>query len=248
MATLSLQQLCVRQFEIFNRICNSVENLKKLGKEKINRVNIELCPDTLRKNWNTFQGNHLIILSQSYESTENNDYFTRDCYEFSEESFLNSAAYMSTLLEELPQNATLNTSRAVQQASSTRKLPNIEVPIFSGNFSDWLEFNDLFNATIIKDERLLNVEKLQQLKTHVRGEAAVLDHNFEIAWKKFDDYYTNKRRPISMYVSHLLYILSVTSESPSELESLLNGMVNILSALEQLNEWLDRLRHRTAYQ
>ena len=241
MATLSLPQLCARQFEIFNRICNSVENLKKLGKEKINTVNIELRLDTLRKNWNTFQENHLIILSQRYESTENIDYFTRDCYGLSEESFLNSAAYMSTLLEELPQNATPNTSRAVQQASSTRKLPNIEVPTFSGNFSDWLEFKDLFNPTIIKDERLLNVEKLQQLKTHVRGEAAdmlktvqVLDHNFETAWKKLDDHYTNKRRLISMYVSHLLDIPSVTSESPSELKSLLSGTVNILSALEQL--------------
>ena len=37
-----------------------------------------------------------------------------------------------------------------------------------------------------------------------------------------------------MYVSHLLDIPSVTSESPSELKSLLNGTVNILSALEQL--------------
>ena len=62
----------------------------------------------------------------------------------------------------------------------------------------------------------------------------VLDHNFEIAWKKLDDHYTNKRRLISMYVSHLLGIPSVTSESPSELKSLLNGTVNILSALEQL--------------
>ena len=240
MATLSLPQLCARKFEIFNRICNSVENLKKLEKEKINRVNVELRLDTLI-NWNTFQENHLIILSQRYETTENIDYFTRDCYGLSEESFLNSAAYMSTLLEELPQNATPNTSRAIQQTSSTRKLPNIEIPTFSGNFSDWLEFKDLFNATIIKDEQLLNVEKLQQLKTHVRGEAVdmlktiqVLDHHFESAWKKLDDHYTNKRRLISMYVSHLLDIPSVTSESPSELKSLLNETVNILSALEQL--------------
>ena len=203
MATLSLPQLCAHHFEIFNRICNLVENLKKLGKKKINRVNIELRLDTLRKNWNTFQENHLIILSQRYESTENIDYFTWDCYRSSEESFLNSAAYMSMLLEELPQNATPDTSRAVQQASSTRKLPNIEVPPFFGNFSDGLEFKDLFNATIIKDERLLNVEKLQQLKTRVRGDAAdmlktiqVLDHNFEIAWKKLGDHYTNKCRLI----------------------------------------------------
>ena len=39
-----------------------------------------------------------------------------------------------------------------------------------------------------------------------------------------------------MYVSHLLDIPSVTSESPSELKTLLNGTVKILSALEQLKQ------------
>ena len=225
MATLSLPQLCARQFEIFKRICNSVDKLKKLGKEKINRVNIELRLDKLRKNWNTFQENHLIIFSQRYESTENIDYLTRDCYGLSEESFLNSAAYTSTLLEELPQNATPNASRVVQQASSTRELPNIEVPTFSGNFSDWLGFKDLFNATIIKKScSSVREEAVDMLKT-----IQVLDHSFEIAWKKFDDHYTNKRRLISMYIFQLLDIPSVTSESPSELKSLRNGTVNVLS-------------------
>ena len=94
---------------------------------------------------------------------EHIDYFTPDCYGLTEESFLNSAAQMSTLLEELPQNA-MNTADAVRQPRSTRKLPNTEVPIFSENFSNWLEFKDLFNATIIKEELILNVEKVQQLK------------------------------------------------------------------------------------
>ena len=85
--------------------------------------------------------------------------------------------------------------------------------------------------------------KLQLLKTHFRGETAdmlktihiqALDHNFEIARKKLDDNYTNKRKLISMYVSNLLDLPSVASESLSELKSLLNGTINILSALEQL--------------
>ena len=55
----------------------------------------------------------------------------------------------------------MNTADAVRQPRSTRKLPNTEVPIFSENFSNWLEFKDLFNATIIKEELILNVEKVQ---------------------------------------------------------------------------------------
>ena len=66
----------------------------------------------------------------------------------------------------------------VQHPASTRKLPNIEVPTFSGKFTDWLDFRDLFKTTIIQDERFSNSEKLQQLKTPVQGEAAVCSKQF----------------------------------------------------------------------
>ena len=89
-------------------------------------------------------------------------------------------------------------------------LPHINVPTFSGKFTDWLDFKDLFKATINKDERLSNSEKLQQLKTHVQGEAAdmhktiqITNLNFPIAWKKLEDHYTNKRRLIAIYTDTL---------------------------------------------
>ena len=136
------------------------------------------------------------------------------------------------------------------QTVPTRKLPNIEVPSFSGKFTDWLDFKDLFKATIINDERFSNSEKLQQLKTYVQGEAAdllksiqITDLNFPIAWKKLEDHYTNKRRLIAIYTKTLLDLPAICSESSSQLQSLLNTTTNTISLLEQLkrptNQWDD---------
>ena len=90
------------------------------------------------------------------------------------------------------------------------------------------------------------------MKTHVQGEAAdllksiqITDLNFSIAWKKLEDHYTNKRRLIAIYTKTLFDLPAIHSESPSQLQSLLNTTANTISALEQLkrptNQWDDLL-------
>ena len=120
------------------------------------------------------------------------------------------------------------------------------------SYTDWLDFKDLFKVTIIQDERLSKLEKLQQLKTHVHEEAddmlktiQITDLNFPIAWKKLEDHYTNRRRLIAIYTKTLLDLPAVYSASPSQLQFLLNTTTNAISALEQLdrptNQWDDLL-------
>ena len=169
MPTLSLTQVIERQYELLKRIHNTPENIKKVGKDNPNQELLEARLQTREKNWKEFQENHTIILSQKFESTQKSEYFVNDCYGVTEEGYINSADYIARLLRGFPQQ---NTPPIVQQTVPTRKLPNIEVPTFSGKFIDWLDFKDLFKATIANDERLSNLEKLQQLKTHVQGEAA----------------------------------------------------------------------------
>ena len=70
----------------------------------------------------------------------------------------------------------------------------------------------------------------------------ITDLNFPIAWKK-RDHYTNKRRLIAIYTKTLLDLPVVSSDSSSQLQSLLNSTTNAISALEQLkrpiNQWDD---------
>ena len=62
---------------------------------------------------------------------------TKGCYG-TEENYLKSASYFATLLNQYPEPP--QTSTLVSTAFS-RKLPNMDVPTFSGEFLDWISFS-----------------------------------------------------------------------------------------------------------
>ena len=113
----------------------------------------------------------MILLSKSVVGSENLDYYKNDCYGTTEENYLKSASYFATLLNQYPEPP--QTSTPVSTAFSC-KLPNLDVPTFSGEFLDWLSFKDLFKASVINVDGLSDGEKLQILKLHVCREAAEL--------------------------------------------------------------------------
>ncbi|UYV82863.1 hypothetical protein LAZ67_22001131, partial [Cordylochernes scorpioides] len=70
------------------------------------------------------------------------------------------------------------------------KLPKFQLPIFSGNFSEWLGFKEIFIKVIDQNRALANSQKLQYLVSALRGDAARLvrafsisDENYSIAWQ-----------------------------------------------------------------
>ena len=79
MPTLSLTQVIERQYELFKRIHNTPNNIKKVGKDNITQELLEARLRTLEKNWNKFQENHTIILSQKFESASQREYFVNNC-------------------------------------------------------------------------------------------------------------------------------------------------------------------------
>ena len=60
MPTLSLTQTIERQLELFNRICNSSTNIKKVSKDNITRELLEAKLQISEKNWKEFQKNTLL--------------------------------------------------------------------------------------------------------------------------------------------------------------------------------------------
>ena len=132
----------------------------------------------------------MILLSKSVVGSENLDTYKNDCYGTTEGNYFNCAAYFATLLNEYPTGSLRHQHHLKLPVLTTfsRKLPKLNVPTFSGEFSNWLSFKDLFQASVIKVDGLSNGENLQLLKFHVCGEAAELiktiqttDANFEIA-------------------------------------------------------------------
>ncbi|XP_054708495.1 uncharacterized protein LOC129218282 [Uloborus diversus] len=96
--------------------------------------------------------------------------------------------------------SSLNSADKTNYGSETIKLPKLSLPNFSGNIIDWLTFKDLFNATVTKNESLSDAQKLQYLKTSLKGDAAkivnsipISDSNFKIAYNLLDERYSNTR-------------------------------------------------------
>ena len=62
-------------------------------------------------------------------------------------------------------------SRAQSTQAST-KLPEIKIPFFSGQYEEWTTFQDIFKRVIDSNKNLSQIEKMQYLKTYVKGEAS----------------------------------------------------------------------------
>ncbi|UYV84527.1 hypothetical protein LAZ67_X002476 [Cordylochernes scorpioides] len=90
-----------------------------------------------------------------------------------------------------------------QSAISNVKLPKFNLPIFSGEMSQWLSFKDLFLVTIDKNTTLSDIQKLQYLHSSLKGDAAriikgfpITENNYNQAWKTLIERYDNKREII----------------------------------------------------
>lgn len=65
------------------------------------------------------------------------------------------------------------------------KLPQLQVPTFSGEMSKWTAFYDLFTSLIVNNNSLSDVEKLMYLKTALKGEALTLIDSLELTNENF---------------------------------------------------------------
>lgn len=80
------------------------------------------------------------------------------------------------------------------------KLPKISLPVFDGNYQNWITFYDLFSTLIHNNDTLSNIEKFQYLLSSLTSHALTLlkgipitAQNYEIAFKTLIDRYQNRR-------------------------------------------------------
>jgi len=95
--------------------------------------------------------------------------------------------------------------------SSTHiKLPTIALPTFEGDTCSWLHFRDTFEALIVNNTTLSNVQKCHYLIASFKNEAKDLISNLQItneyflvAWQLVTQRYKNKRLIAMMHAKHL---------------------------------------------
>ncbi|CAB0038628.1 unnamed protein product [Trichogramma brassicae] len=115
---------------------------------------------------------------------------------------------------------------------SYQRLPQINVPEFSGRREDWEGFRDLFTALIHQAAHLTDVERLYYLKTLVKGEAKValeslqlMSSNYETAWALLLNRYDNRRLLVH---DHLVALRAIKPLRDASVRSF-QGLIGTLS-------------------
>lgn len=144
------------------------------------------------------------------------------------------------------ESSTIDGSVQTSDASGTKafiKLPTIDLPRFSGEFHNWLDYRDIFESLIHKNSIIDNIQKFHYLRASLQGEASQIikslemsSDNYRVAWELITDRYNNTRQLVSNHVHALFHIHPIQKESAASLRQLLDTVNKNLRALENLGE------------
>nr|XP_046476830.1 uncharacterized protein LOC124216393 [Neodiprion pinetum] len=250
---MTIDEYIERQTDLFRRICRTLENLRKLGEAKTTLGQVQSRLDALNSNWLKFQDMHetvdqirIAAKGDQLDAINGLSYFAKDYYGQCEEQYLNAKGEMLDLLGTLKTLSAPIVPTAVAPQLTTdgasKRLPRIELPTFSGNYSDWKSFHDLFTSIVRENSQLSEVEKLHYLKTSLTDEPsqlieniALTAENFPRAWETLVSRYENMRLLTDSHLATLFAIPRVTKKSSSELKSLHSNACEALGALELLD-------------
>ncbi|XP_058456568.1 uncharacterized protein LOC131433965 [Malaya genurostris] len=128
-------------------------------------------------------------------------------------------------------------------SASHVRLPDVKLPVFSGNLDNWLNFHDLYLSLVHSSAELSNIQKFYYLRSSLSGDALKLiqtipisANNYVVAWNLLEDHYQNPARLKHTYVDALFEFSTIKRESASELHSLVEKFEANVRVLQQLGE------------
>ncbi|GFW28665.1 uncharacterized protein TNCV_3713801 [Trichonephila clavipes] len=106
-------------------------------------------------------------------------------------------------------------------------LPKLHINKYSGNYSEWLDFYNLFESSIHNNNRLSKVDKFNYLKSYLCGNVlacingfSISDDNYDRALDLLKDRFGNKNMLINAHLSNLLNLTPV--RNPTDIVGLRN--------------------------
>lgn len=128
-------------------------------------------------------------------------------------------------------------------SSSHVRLPDIKLPVFSGNLDHWLNFHDLYMSLVHSSTELSNIQKFYYLRASLSGDALKLVQtipitaaNYHVAWSLLEDHFQNKPRLKQSYLNALFESATLKRESAPDLHALVERFESNVKVLHQLGE------------
>jgi len=122
------------------------------------------------------------------------------------------------------------------------KLPVISLPTFEGETTSWLHYRDTFEALIVTNNALSNIQKFHYLTASLKGEAKgvisnlqITNENFIVAWKLVTQRYNNQRLISMMHAKNLCSLPAAKKSDASSLRQLINHVSSHMNALRALS-------------
>ncbi|XP_076247811.1 uncharacterized protein LOC143187485 [Calliopsis andreniformis] len=169
--------------------------------------------------------------------------------EDAEDAFHEAQNFLMTELDSLIQekgsaglgNSGNTAGAGANNQPSTLELPKQNLPRFSGDPRKWCHFVDIFTASIIKDQRLSDVQRLQYLNGCLEGEALasiatleIADRNFKPAWDTLTEQFGNPRRMVLQLLATFTKLKPIRTGDIESLQQVTVGWKQTLAALQKL--------------
>lgn len=230
------------QSERLDEIRKAQVNYGKSPKARINLAYVQTRLEILELKWNSFKTTHEYLVQETpTESRSALSYFNDDLYETCEEIYINYKSDLKTKMTELSPVTPTTALPENKKTTPELKLPTINIPQFSGKYTEWPSFHDLFNSIIHTNKSIDDVQKLHYLKSSLSGEAeqllrtiTVTSQNYNEAWEILKNRYNNKRYISNSIFKKLFSIKNITTESAYQIKYLLDTTVECLSSLRNL--------------
>ncbi|XP_055604516.1 uncharacterized protein LOC129752771 [Uranotaenia lowii] len=134
------------------------------------------------------------------------------------------------------------------------KLPEIQLPNFSGKIRDWVTFRDMFQSLIHNNGQLSPIDKFTYLRSSVTDEALqeigsieITAANYQVAWSLLEKRYENKKLIVKAHLDALFAIQPIRRENSESLNRLIGDFDKNLQMLDKIGEntksWSTLLAH-----
>ena len=128
-----------------------------------------------------------------------------------------------------------------RQTSRGYKLTKMNNPVFSGEYLQWNSFWDLFNASVHTNETLTDSQRLQYLKTSLKGDAAkiisqltITDTNYAGARNARQIRYVNLRLIVRSDIRATLEVPVMKGETAQEMRNLLEAFSGTYASIRHI--------------
>lgn len=166
------------------------------------------------------------------------EYFTTNMHLKESQLCFNFKLSLSRLKQELEP---VEPPHSQSSSATPGNLPELSLPTFKGDYLAWPAYSELFTALISSSKQLTDIEKLQYLRSSLKGEPAqkvealpLKGASFKLAWNLLSERYQNKRILIQSQLDKLFSAQSVLTKSAAALAQLISTVEEAHTSLISL--------------